>query len=417
MQEDVVSNPRCPQIPFSEEEIKSFYQPWSKALVIKVLEKSFSFGAIKRRLEYLWSKNETIQVSDVSNAFFLVRFSDQDDYKRAAFNGPWKMAVSRIGNCIGKTVQIDLATTEGARARYARVCVEVDISKPLLGKYMIEDRTFYIEYESLDNICFSCGFYGHKADACKFEESPDPEATQAEPVNHPVDTSKPEGDTGEWMTVQRRNRGKTGKDNKSSSKTPNDGSRYNVLLHDESLNSRPAEELFRSKTSVKASTSKGKNAELDARSVEQACKLASILTAATHLNSGTSNSEEVKTSTAAKGQTLTDVTNMPRSKINSKKPLGSVPTSDLEASKILVSVPVAYHNLIFQVDPESVQKPVFKKAIVKKSKPVTKIPKANVKTPLDNSAGKKPRTFVSKKPQLNISSSDPIKAGKPPDNV
>ncbi|CAN1189436.1 hypothetical protein LINPERHAP2_LOCUS39906, partial [Linum perenne] len=173
------------------------------------------------------------------------------DYKRAAFNGPWKifdyyisvskwtpafneqepikkiltwvrlsklpihffnhLVVSRIGNCIGKTVRIDLATTEGARARYARVCVEVDISKPLLGKYMIEDRTFYVEYESLDNICFSCGFYGHKADTCKSEESPGPEATQAEQVNHPVDTSKPEGDTGEWMTVQRRNRGKMAK--------------------------------------------------------------------------------------------------------------------------------------------------------------------------------------------------------------
>ncbi|CAN1189432.1 hypothetical protein LINPERHAP2_LOCUS39906 [Linum perenne] len=76
---------------------------------------------------------------------------------------------------------------------------------------MIEDRTFYVEYESLDNICFSCGFYGHKADTCKSEESPGPEATQAEQVNHPVDTSKPEGDTGEWMTVQRRNRGKMAK--------------------------------------------------------------------------------------------------------------------------------------------------------------------------------------------------------------
>ncbi|CAN1334533.1 hypothetical protein LINPERPRIM_LOCUS36440 [Linum perenne] len=33
------------------------------------------------------------------------------------------LAVTRIGNYIGKTARIDLATTEGARARYARVCV------------------------------------------------------------------------------------------------------------------------------------------------------------------------------------------------------------------------------------------------------------------------------------------------------
>ncbi|CAN1165050.1 hypothetical protein LINPERPRIM_LOCUS33532 [Linum perenne] len=34
---------------------------------------------------------------------------------------------------------MDLATSEGAQARYTRVCVEVDLTKPLLGKYMIGD--------------------------------------------------------------------------------------------------------------------------------------------------------------------------------------------------------------------------------------------------------------------------------------
>ncbi|CAN1145343.1 hypothetical protein LINPERHAP2_LOCUS14625 [Linum perenne] len=41
-----------------------------------------------------------------------------------------------------------MATTEGARGRFARVCVEVDISKPLVGNYMIEDRILNVEYES-----------------------------------------------------------------------------------------------------------------------------------------------------------------------------------------------------------------------------------------------------------------------------
>ncbi|CAN1149247.1 hypothetical protein LINPERHAP2_LOCUS16918 [Linum perenne] len=31
-------------------------------------------------------------------------------------------------------VKLDLATSEGARARYVWVCVEVDLSKPLLGR-------------------------------------------------------------------------------------------------------------------------------------------------------------------------------------------------------------------------------------------------------------------------------------------
>ncbi|CAN1836500.1 hypothetical protein LINPERHAP1_LOCUS34792 [Linum perenne] len=131
--DDQLSNPRCPKIPFTDEEIKSFYKPWSKALVVKVLEKSFSYLAMKRRLDYLWAKSGPIQVSDLSNNFFLVRFASQEDYSTAAFKGPCELAVSRIGNCIGKTVRLDLATSEGTRGRYARVCVEADLTKPLLG--------------------------------------------------------------------------------------------------------------------------------------------------------------------------------------------------------------------------------------------------------------------------------------------
>ncbi|CAN1139774.1 hypothetical protein LINPERHAP2_LOCUS11485 [Linum perenne] len=58
-----------------------------------------------------------------------------------------RTAVSHIRNHIGKKIRLDLDTSEGARARYARVCVEVDLTKPLLGKYMTGERVFYVEYE------------------------------------------------------------------------------------------------------------------------------------------------------------------------------------------------------------------------------------------------------------------------------
>ncbi|CAN1146013.1 hypothetical protein LINPERHAP2_LOCUS15006 [Linum perenne] len=238
-------NPRCPRIAFTDDEVKSFCQPWSKALVVKVLERSFSFLAMKRRLEFLWARSGAIQVSDLDNSLFLVRFAQEKDYKATAFGGPWKIfdyyiavaqwspsfseedpfktiltwvrlpklpiqyfnqvAVQRIGNCIGKTVRMDLATSEGARGRYARVCVEVDISKPLLGKYMIEDKVLKIEYESLENMCFDCGMYGHKSESCPSKVMPQIN----DQVSHETILTKgvvEEHDTGEWMTVQRRNR-------------------------------------------------------------------------------------------------------------------------------------------------------------------------------------------------------------------
>ncbi|CAN1127558.1 hypothetical protein LINPERPRIM_LOCUS29704 [Linum perenne] len=206
MQEDRIQDPLCPVISFSEEEIIRLYKPWSKALVIKILERNFSLPVVRRRLESLWARAGRIQVSDTTNHLFLVHFSEEDDYQRALFKGPWKifdfyiavarwspnfneeapfnkiltwvrlpklpiqffnlLAVERIGNHIGRTIRMDLVTAEGARARYARVCVEVDLSRPLLGKYILWDKVFYIEYESLENICFGCGLYRHKEDKC-----------------------------------------------------------------------------------------------------------------------------------------------------------------------------------------------------------------------------------------------------------
>ncbi|CAN1189720.1 hypothetical protein LINPERHAP2_LOCUS40074 [Linum perenne] len=255
----------------------AFYKPWSKALVVRVLEKSFAYPLIKRRLEFLWAKGGRIQVSDLSNDFFLVRFSDIADYHRAAFNGPWKMfeyyitvacwtpefneeapvqriltwvrlpklpihffnhtAVTRIGNHIGRTIRLDLATAEGARARYARVCIEIDLSKPLLGKYMIGDRVFYVEYECLENICFTCGMYGHKLNSCPVSLEPQPDSVPTEVALPTAVVPEPEADSGSWMTVSRRSKGKannqrppniSGKGDPSSS-VVNRGSRFTIL--------------------------------------------------------------------------------------------------------------------------------------------------------------------------------------------
>ncbi|CAN1812761.1 hypothetical protein LINPERHAP1_LOCUS26628 [Linum perenne] len=141
-------------------------------------------------------------------------------------------AVTRIGNQIGRTVRLDLATAEGARARYARVCVEVDLSKPLLGKYMIGDRVFYVEYESLENLCYTCGMYGHKMDACHPATEPEEQASVAAATSVQVQPSTEEGDTGSWMTVTRRNRKKLVQQNDQPRHSQ--GSRFTILQRDNS---------------------------------------------------------------------------------------------------------------------------------------------------------------------------------------
>ncbi|CAN1193845.1 hypothetical protein LINPERHAP2_LOCUS42205 [Linum perenne] len=150
-----------------------------------------------------------------------------------------KIAVTRIGNHIGNTIRLDLATSEGARARYARVCVEVDLSKPLLGKYMIGERVFYVEYECLENICYTCGMYGHKLDVCLTIVKPTVEASSSSETSSTDKPTEPEAETGSWMTVRRRPRGKANKQQPSDKlekdvpkSTPRDSRTYQLFVVD-----------------------------------------------------------------------------------------------------------------------------------------------------------------------------------------
>ncbi|CAN1127867.1 hypothetical protein LINPERHAP2_LOCUS4287 [Linum perenne] len=181
-----------------------------------------------RCLEALWARTGRIQVADMANHFFLIRFSEDADYQRALFDGPWKIAVERIGNHIGRTIRLDLSTSGGARARYARVCVEVDLSRPLMGKYMIEDKVFYVEYESLDNICFTCGCYGHKDGSCP-TSTPEEEAESAKELKETTITEELEGNSGSWMVVKRRQRKSVAKNPPESKQKQGSGSRFTVL--------------------------------------------------------------------------------------------------------------------------------------------------------------------------------------------
>ncbi|CAN1345375.1 hypothetical protein LINPERPRIM_LOCUS40353, partial [Linum perenne] len=122
------------------------------------------------------------------------------------------LAVSRFGNHTGQTVRLSLVTTECARAWYARVCVEVDLSKPLISKYQLKICTFYIEYESLENICFDYGFYSHRSYACSATVRLDDVALYTNSTNPPLMHVATEGLTGECMTIQHRLSGKKPED-------------------------------------------------------------------------------------------------------------------------------------------------------------------------------------------------------------
>ncbi|CAI0626161.1 unnamed protein product, partial [Linum tenue] len=126
-----------------------FCREWRSALVVKVLGRSVSYTLILKRLTGLWANAGSIQVTSSKNGYLLVRFMSGIDHDRAVTGGPWMVAVMKIGNRIGKPIRVDHATSTGDRSDYARVCVQVDITKPLLSQFTIHGITYFIQYEGL----------------------------------------------------------------------------------------------------------------------------------------------------------------------------------------------------------------------------------------------------------------------------
>lgn len=106
------------------------------------------------------------------------------------------------------------------RGKFARVCVEMDLSRPLKPRFSLEGNCYTIEYESLHSFCFLCGRVDHRKEACRFKtQNAPPEGKnpavigEAVTINTPSETNgylqQELADTeafGPWMLVTKRNR-------------------------------------------------------------------------------------------------------------------------------------------------------------------------------------------------------------------
>ncbi|CAN1311982.1 hypothetical protein LINPERPRIM_LOCUS28526 [Linum perenne] len=369
------------------------------------MEKSFAFATVKRRLDSIWGRNGNIQAADISNSFFLVRFADEEDYQRAAFGGPWELAVSRIGNAIGRTVRLDLATSEGARARYARVCVEVDLTKPLLGKYMIEDRTFHVEYESLERICFNCGIYGHQIDDCSSRPSPESAPTHDEPNAIPQVVSAAEGTTGEWMTVQRRSKGHQTKSAPQPSRGKGSGSRFDALasVDPASVSKGTAPKVAGSPTHITQDFA------------DIARQLDAVLKAASAPSATATNVAGRKSNKKASQKPLSDITNVEEGVVSpqpTKVTDGKIP--EAFDAPTLGTISMVYHNPIFSGAPTGKPKAKSTQSNLKRVKELARVkPSPKLK---EVKEGRQVRSFVTSTPKAKGNTSDSNgRAGKPPD--
>lgn len=72
----------------------------------------------------------------------------------------------RVSSQIGKVLKFDEWTSRITRGSYARLCIEVDLEKPLKAGYGVNGKICKLQYEALHVICFHCGKYCHRSGTC-----------------------------------------------------------------------------------------------------------------------------------------------------------------------------------------------------------------------------------------------------------
>ncbi|KAI9082420.1 hypothetical protein K1719_035563 [Acacia pycnantha] len=60
-----------------------------------------------------------------------------------------KKFLLNLGNSIGKAIRLDVHTAQRARGKFARMCVELDLTKPLVPEVNVEGQLLSVVYESL----------------------------------------------------------------------------------------------------------------------------------------------------------------------------------------------------------------------------------------------------------------------------
>jgi len=144
---------------------------------------------------------------DNDNIFFMVKFDQAADKVKVITGGPWLifdhcLAVTHwtpkftspnakmdrtvvwvrfpglnlvyydesfllaMASALGRPIKVDINTLRVERGKLARVCVEIDLTVPVVRKIWVNGHWYKVQYEGLHLICTNCGCYGHLGRNC-----------------------------------------------------------------------------------------------------------------------------------------------------------------------------------------------------------------------------------------------------------
>lgn len=217
-----------PSISFSKEEVARYSLPYKYTLVGSFWHGRPSMKQLAACMERIGFKT-TPKLRLLDDQHIILTFQQPEDYHRCFLRRSWsvngyimritkwtpdfdpkidkpivpiwvsirgvplylqnKSALWEIAHMIGLPLKMDSATFNGVRPSVVRLCIEVDISKPLPTRLHIQggDNEIYpsVEYENVPLFCTVCRILGHDDKSCKQLSQ------EGQEVQPPVPTQNP----------------------------------------------------------------------------------------------------------------------------------------------------------------------------------------------------------------------------------
>lgn len=168
-------NPLKPIVHIADSVFEGLYAPWQDVLVVKLLGKRLWYTTMKDRLTQLWKLIAGFEIMDIGNDFFMVNFENEMGRTKVMDEGSWMIfyhyltmqtwspdfvspttkidktmvwirfpglnlffydesILMILASAVGTQIKVDIHTLNVKRGSFARVCVEVDLNKPIVGR-------------------------------------------------------------------------------------------------------------------------------------------------------------------------------------------------------------------------------------------------------------------------------------------
>ncbi|KAF7807491.1 Transposon TX1 uncharacterized [Senna tora] len=160
-----------PKVLIADSVMSELMKVWEHTILVKLLGKDVGYKFLESKLCTLWKPIGTFEMIDLGKGYFQVQFTNPSDMDTALDGGPWVIQdhyltmrrwspnfdpeVAQVEKtlawvrllAIGIPVRVDVNTLAMVRDRFARICIEVDLTKPLVGKICVGGQWLLLEKE------------------------------------------------------------------------------------------------------------------------------------------------------------------------------------------------------------------------------------------------------------------------------